>query len=58
MRVDIPEAEATALDAYSRVVIDVAERVGPSVASLRIPAGDGHGPGVDRLSSSPATASS
>jgi S1-C subfamily serine protease len=45
MSVDIPEAEATALDAYSRVVIDVAERVGPSVASLRIPAGDGHGPG-------------
>jgi S1-C subfamily serine protease len=28
--------EAEALDAYSRVVIDVAERVGPSVANLRI----------------------
>jgi serine protease Do len=29
-------SEAEALDAYSRVVIDVAERVGPSVANLRI----------------------
>jgi S1-C subfamily serine protease len=28
--------ETDALDAYSRVVIDVAERVGPSVANLRI----------------------
>jgi serine protease Do len=28
--------EAEALDAYSRVVIDVAERLGPSVANLRI----------------------
>jgi S1-C subfamily serine protease len=29
-------SEVEALDAYSRVVIDVAERVGPSVANLRI----------------------
>jgi S1-C subfamily serine protease len=40
-----PAAEAAALDAYSRAVIDVAERVGPSVASLRVPAGDGRGGG-------------
>jgi serine protease Do len=29
-------SEVEALDAYSRVVVDVAERVGPSVANLRI----------------------
>ena len=40
-----PAAEVAALDAYSRAVIDVAERVGPSVASLRIPAGDGRSGG-------------
>ena len=28
--------EAEALDAYSRVVVDVAERVSPSVANLRV----------------------
>src|ERR1700733_7020770 len=28
--------EAEALDAYSRVVVDVAERVAPSVANLRV----------------------
>jgi S1-C subfamily serine protease len=32
----VDPAEAEALDAYSRAVIAVAERVGPSVASLRI----------------------
>jgi S1-C subfamily serine protease len=45
-------SEAEALDAYSRAVVAVAERVGPSVASLRVmrrvrggqvPAGDGSG---------------
>ncbi|HEY1591114.1 MAG TPA: trypsin-like peptidase domain-containing protein [Solirubrobacteraceae bacterium] len=30
------EAEAEALDAYSRVVVDVAERLAPSVANLRV----------------------
>ncbi len=34
LQVTVSEVEA--LDAYSRVVIDVAERVGPSVANLRI----------------------
>src|SRR5437588_12434173 len=33
---DIPAAEAQALDAYSRIVVDVAERLAPSVANLRI----------------------
>jgi len=38
---DVPDgdtraAEAEALDAYSRVVVDVAERLAPSVANLRI----------------------
>src|SRR5437763_12638753 len=32
----IPERESEALDAYSRVVVDVAERVAPSVANLRV----------------------
>ena len=32
---DAREAEAEALDAYSRVVVDVAERLAPSVANLR-----------------------
>src|ERR1700754_4514781 len=45
MSVDTPEVEVAALDAYSRVVIDVAERVGPAVASLRVPASDGRGGG-------------
>jgi serine protease Do len=31
-----PEAEREALDAYSRVVVDVAERLAPSVANLRV----------------------
>jgi S1-C subfamily serine protease len=31
-----PEREAAALDAYSRVVVDVAERLAPSVANLRV----------------------
>src|SRR5436305_9845889 len=30
------QREAEALDAYSRVVVDVAERVAPSVANLRV----------------------
>jgi S1-C subfamily serine protease len=34
LQVTVSEVEA--LDAYSRVVVDVAERVGPSVANLRI----------------------
>src|SRR5450755_3727258 len=33
---DAAHAEAEALDAYSRVVVDVAERLAPSVANLRI----------------------
>jgi S1-C subfamily serine protease len=45
MSLDTSEAEVAALDAYSRVVIDVAARVGPAVASLRVPAGDGRGGG-------------
>jgi hypothetical protein len=32
----VDPAEAEALDAYSHAVIAVAERVGPSVASLRV----------------------
>jgi S1-C subfamily serine protease len=40
-----PAAEVAALDAYSRVVTDVAERVGPSVASLQVPADGGRGGG-------------
>ena len=32
----IPAKEAEALDAYSRVVVDVAERLAPSVANLRV----------------------
>ncbi len=28
--------EAEALDAYSRIVVDVAERLAPSVANLRV----------------------
>ena len=48
----IPPEDAAALDAYSRVVVDVAERLTPSVANLRItrrargghlPAGAGSG---------------
>ena len=31
-----PASEAEALDAYSRVVVDVAERLAPSVANLRV----------------------
>jgi S1-C subfamily serine protease len=31
-----PTSEAEALDAYSRVVVDVAERLAPSVANLRV----------------------
>jgi S1-C subfamily serine protease len=31
-----PEAELEALDAYSRIVVDVAERLAPSVANLRV----------------------
>jgi S1-C subfamily serine protease len=33
---DIDAREAEALDAYSRVVVDVAERLAPSVANLRV----------------------
>src|ERR1700761_4416263 len=33
---DVDEREAQALDAYSRVVVDVAERLSPSVANLRV----------------------
>ncbi len=36
-------AERRALDAYSRLVVDVAERVSPSVASLRVQAERGGG---------------
>jgi S1-C subfamily serine protease len=36
-------AEAAALDAYSRVVVDVAARVRPSVASLRVTSARGRG---------------
>jgi S1-C subfamily serine protease len=32
----IPASEAEALDAYSRVVVDVAEKLAPSVANLRV----------------------
>src|SRR5437763_3964775 len=32
----IPERESEALDAYSRVVVEVAERLAPSVANLRV----------------------
>lgn len=32
----IDERDAQALDAYSRVVTEVSERVAPSVASLRV----------------------
>jgi S1-C subfamily serine protease len=32
----VPEREAEALDAYSRVVVDVAEKLAPSVANLRV----------------------
>src|SRR5580704_10640881 len=31
-----PAREAAALDAYSRTVVDVVERLGPSVANLRV----------------------
>ena len=30
------QREAEALDAYSRIVVDVAERIAPSVANLRV----------------------
>jgi S1-C subfamily serine protease len=33
---EIPEAEVEALDAYSRIVVEVAERLAPSVANLRV----------------------
>ena len=33
---DSTRREAEALDAYSRVVVDVAERLAPSVANLRV----------------------
>ena len=33
---DIPTDEAEALDAYSRIVVDVAERLAPSVVNLRV----------------------
>src|SRR5947209_5232213 len=33
---EIAERDAQALDAYSRVVVDVAERLAPSVANLRV----------------------
>src|SRR3712207_3339888 len=39
------DAEREALDAYSRVVIDVAQRVLPSVASLRVRLDRGDGAG-------------
>jgi hypothetical protein len=29
-------AEAAALDAYSRIVVDISERLAPSVANLRV----------------------
>ena len=40
-RADVPEAsarvaEAAALDAYSRIVVDISERLAPSVANLRV----------------------
>jgi S1-C subfamily serine protease len=50
--IPIPEAEAEAMDAYSRSVVGVAERLAPAVASLRVqqrtrggrmPAGAGSG---------------
>src|SRR5690348_18439090 len=31
-----PTTDAEALDAYSRIVVDVAERLAPSVANLRV----------------------
>ncbi len=42
----IAEREAEALDAYSRVVVDVAQRLAPSVANLRVtrPTRGGHVP--------------
>jgi S1-C subfamily serine protease len=39
MSTDIPSLDDTALDAYSRVVTGVAERLGPSVAALRLTVG-------------------
>jgi hypothetical protein len=36
-------AGSDALDAYSRVVVEVAERLTPSVASLRVVQRDGRG---------------
>ena len=39
MTTDIPSLEDSALDAYSRVVTGVAERLGPSVAALRLTVG-------------------
>src|SRR5579884_595304 len=35
-RQDVDEREARALDAYSRVVVEIAERLSPSVANLRV----------------------
>ena len=36
MTTTIPPEETEALDAYSRVVVDVAERLAPSVANLKV----------------------
>jgi len=33
---DLVQEEAEALDAYSRIVISVAEKLAPSVANLRV----------------------
>jgi len=38
-------ADSDALDAYSRIVVGVAERLTPRVASLRVPRGGGRGSG-------------
>jgi|GEM_PF-6792251 len=39
----VPPSDAEALDAYSRVVTEVARRLAPSVASLRVDRGRGRG---------------
>jgi S1-C subfamily serine protease len=43
---DAPPLEDDALDAYSRIVTDVARQVLPSVASLRVGSGQGRGQGA------------
>jgi len=40
----VPAEDQALLDAYSRAVIDVAERVGPAVVRLDVRTGNGRGP--------------